>query len=97
MAFIIDLHTHTTASGHAYSTLMDYVGFAKEHAITGFGLSDHGPAMPGGPNIFHIANQTVIPRYIQDVLILRGVEANIISYMGNIDIDESYLNRLDYA
>ncbi|MCK8059940.1 MULTISPECIES: phosphatase [unclassified Fusibacter] len=97
MAFIVDLHTHTISSGHAYSTLMDYVNYAKEHAISAFGISDHGPAMPGGPNVFHIANQTVIPRYIDDVLILRGVEANIINFNGDIDIEEKFLDRLDYA
>lgn len=97
MGFIVDLHVHTVASGHAYSTLMDYVRAAKEHAVVCFGLSDHGPAMPGGPNIFHIGNQVVIPRVIDGVYILRGVEANIMDFEGNLDVEDRIMNRLDYA
>lgn len=95
MKFVLDTHTHTIASGHAYSTIHDYLKVAKEKGIELIAFTDHGPAMPGGPNIFHIGNQRVIPREIDGIEILRGVEANIIDYNGNIDIEERYLKRLD--
>lgn len=94
--FKADLHVHTLASGHAYSTLMDYVQFAKGNGIDLIGFSDHGPAMPGGPHLFHIGNQSVIPRHLEGVAILRGAEANIVSYTGEIDIPERFASRLDY-
>lgn len=93
----IDLHVHTTASGHAYSTLKEYIDWGKQHGMETIGFSDHGPAMPGGPNIFHIGNQTIIPRVIDGIRVLRGVEANILSVNGDIDISEKYIHRLDYC
>ncbi len=95
MKLVLDTHTHTIASGHAYSTVHDYVNAAKAKGIELFAMTDHGPAMPGGPNIFHIGNQRVIPREIDGIEILRGVEANIMDFEGNIDIDEMYIERLD--
>lgn len=95
MKFVLDTHTHTIASGHAYSTIHDYIAEAKKKGLEMVAFTDHGPAMPGGPNIFHIANQRIIPREIDGVEVLRGVEANIIDFDGNIDIPEPYLKRLD--
>ncbi|SKC84142.1 phosphatase [Maledivibacter halophilus] len=95
MKFVLDTHTHTIASGHAYSTIHDYIKIAKEKGLKLVAFTDHGPKMPGGPDIFHIGNQRVIPREIEGVEVLRGVEANIIDYEGNIDIPKKYLERLD--
>ncbi|SHH34761.1 phosphatase [Tepidibacter thalassicus] len=95
MKFELDTHTHTIASGHAYSTVHDLVKEAKNIGLKMFALTDHGPAMPGGPHIYHIGNQKVIPRVIDGVFVLRGVEANIIDYDGSLDIPEEYLKELD--
>ena len=97
MDFILDIHLHTIASGHAYSTLMEYVNEAPSRGIKLLGFSDHGPAMPGGPHLFHIGNQRILPRLINGVKILRGVEANVIDFDGKIDIPETHLDELDYA
>ncbi|WP_432401969.1 phosphatase [Wukongibacter sp. M2B1] len=95
MKLILDTHTHTIVSGHAYSTIHDYISVAKAKGLELVAFTDHGPAMPGGPNIFHIGNQRVIPREIDGIEVLRGVEANIMDFDGNIDIPEAYLKRLD--
>lgn len=95
MKFVLDTHTHTIVSGHAYSTIHDYIEIAKKKSLELVAFTDHGPKMPGGPNIFHIGNQRIIPREIDGIEVLRGVEANIIDYNGNIDIPNSYLERLD--
>ncbi|SHJ76784.1 phosphatase [Paramaledivibacter caminithermalis] len=95
MKFVLDTHTHTIASGHAYSTIHDYIEVAKKKKLELVAFTDHGPAMPGGPNIFYIGNQRVIPREIDGIEILRGVEANIMDFEGNIDIPDFYLERLD--
>ncbi|WBW94738.1 phosphatase [Oceanirhabdus sp. W0125-5] len=93
---LIDLHTHTMAGGHGYSTLQENIQQAKKRGLKILGYSEHGPKMPGGPHIFHIANQRVIPRIVDDIIILKGCEANIIDYEGNIDIPVSVANKLDY-
>lgn len=95
--FKIDMHVHTLASGHAYSTLKEYVDYGNTIGMEVIGFSDHGPAMPGGPNIFHIGNQVILPRKIDGITILRGVEANILTIKGDIDIAEKYIHRLDYC
>ncbi len=93
---IIDVHTHTMAGGHAYSTLQENIQEAQKKGLKILGYSEHGPKMPGGPHIFHIANQRVIPRNIEGMIILKGCEANIIDYDGNVDIPEEIANKLDY-
>jgi len=97
MELILDMHVHTLASGHAYSTLYEYVMYAKKNGIQLFAQTDHGPAMPGGAHEYHIGNQIVLPRVIDGIEVLRGVEANILDVSGNIDIREVYLKRLDYV
>jgi len=94
---IIDLHTHTVSSGHAYSTLEENVKGALRRDIKVLGMSDHASTMPGGPHNFHFQNLKVIPDHIEGVRILKGIEANIIDYIGNIDVETSLLKKLDYV
>lgn len=95
---ILDMHTHTVASGHAYSTFHENVQFAKKHGIEILGVSDHGPNMPGGPQLYYFNNLKVMPREIDGVTILRGMEANIIDVDGNLDcLDPRAWDGLDYV
>jgi len=94
---MMDLHTHTIESGHAYSTLEENIRAAKEAGIKYYGLSEHGPAMPGSPHIYYFQNMRVIPREINGVTILRGVEANIINDEGEIDMIPEWLKFIDYV
>lgn len=97
MKAIIDLHCHTISSGHAYSTIKENIEGAIENGIKILGTSDHGPNMPGGPYIFHFGNLRVLKKEINGVRMLKGVEANIIDYDGNIDIPLDVLEQLDYV
>lgn len=47
----VDLHMHTIASTHAYSTLHDYIAEAKLKNIKLFAITDHGPDMADAPII----------------------------------------------
>lgn len=93
---IIDLHTHTIASGHAYSTIEENVKGAIKSGIQILGMSDHAQSMPDAPHIFHLLNMKVIPPIIEGVRVLKGVEANIIDFNGAIDITEAHCKKLDY-
>ena len=95
MKFLIDTHCHTVSSGHAYSTITEIAETASEKGLKLIAMTDHGPAMPGGPHIFHIGNQRVIPDYIKGVRVLKGVEANIMDFDGGLDLPEKYLKKLD--
>ena len=95
MRILMDLHTHTVASGHAYSTIMENAKAAAEKGLEGIAMTDHGPAMPGGAHLYHFWNLTALPQQIAGVRVLRGVEANIIDSRGGLDVPADILDRLD--
>lgn len=97
MKIIADLHTHTVASGHAYSTVNEMAQEASRKGLQALALTDHGPALPGGPHLYHFGAMRFIPAWIAGVRILRGVEANIIDREGGLDMPDSYLAKLDFA
>jgi putative hydrolase len=90
-----DLHLHTISSGHAYSTIEEYAKAAAAKGLRAIAITDHGPALQGGGNLYHFWNLRVIPRYWHGVLILRSVEANIIDGKGNLDLPDKILEKLD--
>lgn len=95
MKYVIDTHTHTIVSGHAYTTLLENVKEAANKGIKLLGTTDHGPNMPGGPNLFHFGNFKAIPRQLYGVKLIHGCEANILDYEGTIDIPVSVQQKLD--
>lgn len=97
MKALIDLHTHTIVSGHAHSTIKENIDEAIKKNLKFYGVSDHSVNMPGGPHLFHFFNLHVIPRQVEDLKILRGIEANIIDYDGTIDVQDDILERVDYV
>lgn len=95
LKLVADLHLHTISSGHAYSTVAEYVNQAKRIGIKAIAITDHGPAMPGGPHYYHFSNMRMIPDEIDRIKIYRGIEANIINEKGEIDLGEDDLAKLD--
>ena len=53
---LIDLHTHTIASGHAYSTLQENIDQAKKKGLKVLGTSDHYRLIPGTAHPFYFRN-----------------------------------------
>lgn len=97
MNFVLDTHTHTIASGHAYSTIQEMVAGAKKKNLQLLGISEHAPAMPGSCKEIYFSNLKVIPKEIQGVELLFGVEANVTNYRGEIDITNETLSKLSYG
>ncbi len=95
MKIVADLHVHTVASGHAYSTVYEIASVAARKGLKMVALTDHGPGLPGGPHPYHFSSMRLLPREIEGVQILHGVEANITDYDGNLDLPERYLKKLD--
>ncbi|MDX5626600.1 MULTISPECIES: phosphatase [unclassified Brenneria] len=91
----VDLHMHTVASTHAYSTLHDYIAEAKKKDIRLFAITDHGPDMADAPHYWHFMNMRVWPRLVDGVGILRGIEANIKNVDGDIDCTGPMLEQMD--
>lgn len=97
MRFEADIHTHTIASGHAFSSLEEMVRAAKNKGLKVYGFSDHAPALPGGAHIYYFQNLVKVPPYIDGLRVLRGVEANIINYDGGIDMIPESMKHIDYV
>ncbi len=90
-----DLHVHTIASGHAYSSLEEICRSAASKGLEMIAVTEHGPAMPGGPHMYYFGNSKVLPSFINGVRLLFGIEANIINMYGEIDLPSNYLQKLD--
>lgn len=97
MQFLVDTHTHTISSGHAYSTVLENAQAASQKGLALFCVTDHAPTMPGAPHFWHFANQRVLPRFLHGVGILRGVEANLINVDGEIDLAPRITDQLDWV
>lgn len=93
MKLVVDTHTHTYASGHAYSTLLENAAAAKEAGLSIFCTTDHTDSMPGAPHFWFFHNQAILPRYLNGVILLKGAEVNILNAAGDIDLPP----QVDYA
>ena len=97
MRILVDTHAHTVASTHAYSTVTEYFQQAKLKGLEMFSITDHGPQMPDSPHPWHFGNRHVLPRILDGVAMLRGIEANILPNEGGLDIPGGLHGYLDFA
>ena len=84
----LDVHTHTVASGHAFSTLQEMVKAASEKGLKLLGITEHAPGIPGTCSPIYFRNLYIVPRRMYGVDLLLGAEINILDCEGNIDMDE---------
>lgn len=90
-----DLHCHTIASTHAYSTVTEVAQAAAQRGLAAVGCTDHAPAMPDSPHIWHFHNLDCLPDRIAGVRVLRGAEVNVLGPDGRLDLDEDTLRGLE--
>ncbi|MBQ9037384.1 MAG: PHP domain-containing protein [Erysipelotrichaceae bacterium] len=93
---VIDLHTHTIASGHAYGTIEENALAAKQKGLVGLGISDHAPGVDPRTDLQSFAALKDVPRIIHGVNIYYGVENNVTNE-GTMTLEESLLEALDYC
>lgn len=91
----IDVHTHTLASGHAYSTIKEMAQEAAKKGLEVLGITEHAPTMPGTCHKFYFENLHVVPREYCGVKLLLGSEVNILDSHGSLDLDDRLLAKLD--
>lgn len=95
MKIELDVHTHTIASGHAFSTLQEMAQAAAGKGLKLLGITEHSPGIPGSCDPIYFRNLHVVPRQMYGIELLLGAEINILDCNGNIDMDEYYLKMLD--
>ena len=101
MALLADYHTHTKFSrhGHGKGTIEDNVRVAYEKGLSQIAITDHG----FNQKLYGVRRKDIplVKEKIEDakemypIDVLLGVEANIISSNGDIDIIEEDYNDLD--
>lgn len=97
MRDVLDIHTHTLASGHAYNTVYEMAQAARDKGLQLLGISDHGPGMEGAACKHYFRASRCIPRELFGVRILFGIEFNIRDYDGTVDLDATFASPLDYG
>lgn len=97
MQIIADLHTHTLSATHAFNTLDEMAAKAAALGYAALAITDHGPAMPDAPHMWHFANQTALPPVLHGVAMMYGAEANVMDTNGGLDFAQSRLRALDWV
>ena len=92
---LLDIHTHTVASGHAYSTLQEMVAAAQQKKLDILGITEHAPGIPGTCDPIYFRNLHVVPRRMGDLRLMLGAELNILDTKGTLDLDEYYYSQMD--
>lgn len=88
---MVDTHTHTFLSGHAWSTLRENAKAAHDRGLAGMCLTEHGHALPGSGPFFLVPAQKMLPPVIEGTRVFYGVEANIMNIRGDLDIEDRML------
>lgn len=91
----LDMHTHTLASGHAFSTLQEMAQAASGKGLKLLGITEHTPGIPGTCDLIYFRNLHVVPRQMYGIELMLGAEINILDKDGNIDADETLMKLLD--
>ena len=101
MKDLLDVHMHTLASGHAYNTIREMIAAGSKKGLALVGIADHAPAMPGSTHRFYFENLRIFDREVYGkeagVELLMGVELNILTTTGKVDLEEKALCSVDYA
>lgn len=90
-----DFHCHTLSSVHAYSTVGENIAAAKAKGLKVLAITDHAIGCPDSPPLSYFENLRSLPRMIDGIRILTGVEANIMDHEGHLDMPEKVLRNLD--
>lgn len=95
MKFCCDYHLHTKASD-GRCTVLSHVESARQKGLEEIAITDHSFAS----TIFHMSKnkfdkQNSIVKSVKDVVVLQGIEGNLLNTNGDIDVPEDVLERLD--
>lgn len=97
MRIIADTHTHTVASTHAYSTVLEMAQYAEKAGLTALAVTDHTPNSTDGPHVWHFHNlKKALPRELCGVKMIFGAESSIIDYDGTLDFPQEECRALDW-
>lgn len=95
MKVLVDTHTHTNCSSHAFGTVWENITMAKKHGMEMVCMTNHASAMPDSPHLWHFETMHELPEEVDGVRLLKGAEANVLDVEGNLDIPVSLQKDMD--
>ncbi len=95
MEYLLDAHCHTISSGHAYSTVKEYIDEAQQKGLKLIAITDHAPSLEGSPSEIYFSNLRVIPSFVNGIEVLKGVEMSILDKDGGVDLSVGLQKKLD--
>ncbi|MCD8351401.1 MAG: PHP domain-containing protein [Planctomycetaceae bacterium] len=94
---MVDTHTHTVLSGHAWSTLRENAVAAASRGLAAMCLTEHGHALPGAGPWFLAGAQRMLPERVAGVRVYYGIEANVVDLDGAVDIEDRILRICEWV
>lgn len=91
----LDVHTHTLASGHAYSSIREMAKEASKKGLKLLGITEHAQGIPGTCSNMYFENLRVVPREMYGVELMLGAEINILDYDGKLSMEDRLIDKLD--
>ena len=95
MELIADLHMHTKGSDTLYDTLLVMTSTARNKGLRYIACTDHAPITSNQYTSWNYEEWKDIPQILNEVRILRGVEADILDFKGTLSLEVETLNKLD--
>jgi len=95
MQIKLDAHTHTLASGHAYSTILENAQFAAERGLSLLAITEHAPCMSDAPPLSYFYEYANLDKVLYGVEMLYGAELDITDYNGSLSMKQHVLDRMD--
>lgn len=92
---LIDAHSHTVVSGHAYNTMCEMVAAAHKAGLKYLAITEHAPAMPGSCHAIYFSNYKAIDRTAFPIRVLLGAELNILDGNSSFDLPERIIELQD--
>ena len=91
----LDTHSHTLASGHAYSTILENARVAADRELELLAITDHAPWMADAPSVAHFFNYGALDKTLYGLEMLYGVELDIIDFDGNVSMEPELRRKMD--
>ena len=95
MKILVDTHTHTNCSSHAYGTLKENIEAAREKGLELLCTTNHAPGLPDAPHLWHFGSLWSLPRESDGVKLMYGAECSILDTAGNLDLPTHALEKME--
>lgn len=96
---LLDLHTHSVLSNHAYSSLTENIEYAQSIGLKIYGISEHQYDSYGVGTSYHIAGNIVriVPKSYKGMVVLKGIELNILDNGFDVSKYGNKIYNFDYT